>query len=452
MVVHTRRLRRISGLLLVAAIIGIANTAAVQGIMQIPAHEQLAVGDVLQLPKRIPQYLSQNIKVVADRQQLLRQSQVASINGSADTGPAEFAQAAPAYPVLAGTGHLQVHYLLFGLIPLKTVDVDVVPQVKLIPGGQSIGVMLQSQGVIVVGQSPIIDAQGKKCYPAKDAGIRLGDLILQIDGKQVKTDSDVAQAVDRAGASQKPIQVMLKRGQLLENKIIKPIYCPDTQRYRIGLYVRDSAAGVGTLTFYDPVSGKYGALGHIINDADTNQKIEIAQGKVIAAAIQSIQPGRRGQPGEKIGSFVQGSPYTGTIEKNTKCGIFGTIEGYLANPLYAQPLPIAAESQVKTGAAKILTVVKGEKIEAFDINIERLLPGRVDSKSMVIRITDPGLLAQSGGIVQGMSGSPILQDGRIVGAVTHVFVNDPTRGYGVFIEQMLKEANIPPNDKQRHAA
>lgn len=442
--VQRRRIRKGIGFLLVTATIGLSLTAGVQGILRLPDRERLLVGDRLTSPAAISPYIARNIQVAVDQKHLLRHS-AGTLDSRYNYGEA--------YPVLAGTGHLQLQYLLFGLIPLKKIDVDVVPNVKVIPGGHSIGVMLQSQGVIVVGQSAVLDKQGKKNYPGKDAGIRLGDLILKVDGKEVKSDSDVAQIVNEVGTKGQEVQVTLRRGNLVENKSVHPIYCQETKRYRIGLYVRDSAAGVGTLTFVIPVSGKYGALGHVINDADTNQKIDVAEGKVVASNIQSIQPGRKGQPGEKIGSFVQNSPFNGTILKNSRFGIFGYLKGEVVNPLYSEPMSVATESQVKTGPAKFLTVISGDKIEAFDISIERVLPGRADSKGMVIKVTDTRLLSSTGGIVQGMSGSPIIQDNKLVGAITHVFIQDATRGYGCFIEHMLREAEMmQPGEKQEDAA
>ncbi|HEX3015918.1 MAG TPA: SpoIVB peptidase [Desulfobacteria bacterium] len=438
------KIRKKVGYLLVATILGISLNAGLQGIISIPDHERFSVGDRLEISRMLPQYLVRSVQVVVDGQHFLREDGIQSASNMRNYGEAA--------PVLASTGHFKVNYMLFGLIPLRKVDVDVVPEIKLLPGGQSIGVMLQSHGVIVVGQAVVVDQLGNKTYPAREAGIRLGDLILSIDGKEVKSDNDVAQAVHQAGMKGQQVQITVKRGSLLQNIAVKPVFCQETKRYRIGLYVRDSAAGVGTLTFFDPESGKYGALGHVINDIDTNQKIEIDQGQVIGAAVQSIQPGRRGQPGEKIGSFLQDSTFRGTIDKNTPFGIFGSIQGKLTNSVYNQPMPIATESTLKEGPAKILTVISGEKVEAFDITIERVLPQRSDSKNMVIRITDPRLLSVTGGIVQGMSGSPIIQNDRIVGAVTHVFVNDPTRGYGVFIEQMLKQADIPRNKASKDDA
>ncbi|MEA4902450.1 SpoIVB peptidase [Desulfitobacterium sp.] len=337
---------------------------------------------------------------------------------------------------------IQVSYKLFGIFPLKTSQIEVMPDIKLLPGGQSIGVSLQAKGVMVVGQAAVTGSDGKQSFPAKEAGIEVGDVILKIENQDVKTDQDVANAIHQAGQKQGYADILCSRnGQYLQKRITT-IYCPETHRYRVGLYVRNEAAGVGTLTFYDPQTGKYGALGHVINDADTNQKIEVANGSVIASSIYAIEKGRRGHPGEKVGSFVSQSLFTGNIERNSISGIFGTMQGKVTNPYFNDAVSVAWEAEIKEGPAKIYTVLDGEKIEEFDVQIERVMHNRTDSKNMVIRVVDQRLLDRTGGIIQGMSGSPIIQEGKIVGAVTHVFVNDATRGYGVFIQNMLNETGL----------
>ncbi|WP_170932662.1 SpoIVB peptidase [Desulfosporosinus sp. FKB] len=334
---------------------------------------------------------------------------------------------------------IEVVYKLFGIFPIRSGEIEVMPPMKLIPGGQSIGVSLQTKGVLVVGQAAIEDKGGQKMYPAKEAGIEVGDTLLKINNQEVRTDQDVSDAVNLAGQQNGVAQVMFKhQGQILE-KLIKPIFCMETGRYRVGLFVRDEAAGVGTLSFIDPATNQYGALGHVITDADTNQKIEVYNGKIMASTIYSIQKGKRGHPGEKIGSFVTNSPFFGTIEKNSLTGIFGKLRGQITNPYYKEPVPVGWESEVKVGPAKIYTVIQGEKVEEFSINIDRVMHNRTDSKNMIVRVTDPRLLEATGGIIQGMSGSPIIQNGKIIGAVTHVFVNDAQRGYGVFIQNMINE-------------
>lgn len=346
-----------------------------------------------------------------------------------------------------GKSSLQVSYKLFGVIPLKSSTVEQMPELSLLPGGQSIGVSLQTKGVMVVGQAAIPNQEGKNVFPAKEVGIHVGDVILKINGQEVNTDQDVANAIHQAGERQGAAKILfLHKGQQLE-KEIKPIFCPETKRFRIGLYVRNEAAGVGTLTFYDPVTKKYGALGHVINDVDTNQMIEVRNGNVVASTIFAIEKGKRGHPGEKIGSFVSQSKFSGNIEKNTISGIFGTIEGEIVNPFYKEPIPVGWEYEIQEGPAKIYTVLEGENIEEYDVEIERIMANRTDSKNMVIKIVDPELIEKTGGIIQGMSGSPIIQNGKIVGAVTHVFVNDATRGYGVFIQNMLRDGGILPEKK-----
>ncbi|MDR3586592.1 MAG: SpoIVB peptidase [Desulfosporosinus sp.] len=347
----------------------------------------------------------------------------------------------------AGSEKFEVSYKLFGIFPIRSGEVEVMKPMKLIPGGQSIGVTLQTKGVMVVGQAPVVDKSGRKAFPAKEAGIEVGDILLKIDNQEVKTDQDVSNAVHLAGEQKVNVNVLFKHQDQILEKIIKPVFCVETGRYRMGLFVRDEAAGVGTLSFLDPVSKQYGALGHVITDADTNQKIEVSQGKIIASSIYAIEKGKRGHPGEKLGSFVSNSAFSGTIEKNTLTGIFGTMSGQVVNPYFNEAISVGWESEVKVGPAKIYTVIQGEKIEEFTINIDRVMHNRTDSKNMIVRVTDPRLLEVTGCIIQGMSGSPIIQDGKIIGAVTHVFVNDSQRGYGVFIQNMINEGN-PPEKKQ----
>jgi stage IV sporulation protein B len=340
-----------------------------------------------------------------------------------------------------GSEKLEVSYKLFGIFPLKSGEVEVMNPIKLIPGGQSIGVTLQTKGVMVVGQAPVVDMTGKKVFPAKEAGIEVGDILLKINSQEVRTDQEVSNAVHLAGEHKGDVNVLYKHQDQILEKVIKPIFCVETGRYRMGLFVRDEAAGVGTLSFLDPVSKQYGALGHVITDADTNQRIEVFNGKIVASTIYAIEKGKRGHPGEKIGSFVTNSAFIGTIEKNTLTGIFGAISGQVVNPYYKEAIPVGWESEVKVGPAKIYTVIQGEKIEEFEVNIDRVMHNRTDSKNMIVRVTDPRLLEVTGGIIQGMSGSPIIQDGKIIGAITHVFVNDSQRGYGVFIQNMLNESS-----------
>lgn len=336
-------------------------------------------------------------------------------------------------------GQVQLELSLFGWIPLRQITVNVLPEIKLIPGGHSIGIRLRSQGVNVVGFY-YLDIDGKSVSPARDGGVKIGDCILEIGGKKVNDALDAARLLDKREGEQ--VELLLNRGGERVKLSVEPLFSPADNAYRIGLYLRDSAAGVGTLTFYNPRSGRYGALGHIILDSDTNQPINLSEGSIVKAKIVDIKTAQKGHPGEKTGIFVDG--VFGDIVKNSPYGIFGNIDDFQkAGSPYPAPLPMALASQVETGPAEILTVIEGETIGSFAVEIEKIAyQADPAGKGLVIRVVDERLLQSTGGIIQGMSGSPIIQNGRLIGAVTHVFINDPTRGYGIFIEWMYQESEI----------
>lgn len=326
--------------------------------------------------------------------------------------------------------------------PIKKVDVEILEDFKVVPGGQSIGVKLNTIGVLVVGHHLIQNDEGKSS-PGEIAGVEVGDIITEINGDPIKKMSDVSQYIQQSGEKQKPLHLVLQR----ENKTIKtkllPIKDKNEHIYKLGLYIRDSAAGIGTMTFFHPDTKKYGALGHVISDADTRKPIVVKDGQVVASTVTSIEKGSNGDPGEKLARFTPGKEILGNINRNSSFGIFGSLNKQMPNGEMDQALPITLSNQVKEGPAEILTVVEGTKVEKFDIEIISTIPQKFPAiKGMVLKVTDERLLQKTGGIVQGMSGSPIIQDGKLVGAVTHVFVNDPTSGYGVHIEWMLNEAGI----------
>ena len=316
------------------------------------------------------------------------------------------------------------------------------PEKMLYPGGQAIGILLRTDGILVVGQSPIF-VDGEAQNPAEEAGIQPGDVITRVGDVAVTHDDQLALLVNQLGEQQKPVILHIQRQNREMTKEITPIYCAESKSYRIGLLIRDNAGGVGTLAFVDPGTMEYGALGHMISNSETQSKINILKGKLVTAQIQGIKKGTSGYPGEKIGRFVSNFSL-GTIEKNTTAGIFGVLtdENVLTESSYTQALPTAAPNQIVLGPAQIFTAIDGNKVECFDVEIEKVMPAHKDGKGLVVRVTDPVLLEKTGGIVQGMSGSPIIQNGRIIGAVTHVFINDPTRGYGILIHDMLQETSI----------
>ncbi|RAL26551.1 SpoIVB peptidase [Thermoflavimicrobium daqui] len=331
---------------------------------------------------------------------------------------------------------------LFGMLPIKRVNVSVLPDIRVVPGGQSIGVKLKSSGALVVGHH-FIKNQQSSISPAERADIRIGDYLIKINDVSIHHVGDVSKAVEEAGKNKKALIIHLYRNGKEKKVQLHPIYDEKDQAYRLGMYIRDSAAGVGTLTFYHPQKKVYGALGHVITDMDTGQPIRVGSGKILHSNVTSIQKGESGEPGEKRAIFFHEEQVLGNITKNTPFGIFGQMPESPNQGIYTKPIPIALAEQVKEGPAKILTVVEGQKVEAFDIQISHVMKQKFPAtKGMIIKVTDSRLLEKTGGIVQGMSGSPIIQDGKLVGAVTHVFVNDPKAGYGTFIEWMLHDAGV----------
>ncbi|MCY8496463.1 SpoIVB peptidase [Bacillus atrophaeus] len=345
-------------------------------------------------------------------------------------------------------GKSELVYDLAGF-PIKKTKVQVLPDLKVIPGGQSIGVKLHSVGVLVVGFHQVNTEEGKKS-PGESAGITAGDIIIEMNGQKIEKMSDIAPFIQKAGKTGESLDLLIKRDkQKIKTKLV-PEKDEAEGMYRIGLYIRDSAAGIGTMTFYEPKSKKYGALGHVISDMDTKKPIDVEDGEIVRSTVTSIEKGTGGNPGEKLARFSSDRNIIGDINRNSPFGIFGTLNQTIENNISDKALPVALSNEVKEGPAEILTVIENDKVEKFNIEIVSTTPQKFPAtKGMVLKITDPKLLKKTGGIVQGMSGSPIIQNGKVVGAVTHVFVNDPTSGYGVHIEWMLSEAGIDIYGKEK---
>ncbi len=312
-------------------------------------------------------------------------------------------------------------------------------EVAVMPGGQSIGIKLHSSGVLVVGYH-FIHVGRRLLSPGEQANIRIGDLITKVDGQKIARVERVAEQIKNSGTTGHTLTLEFKRkGQILSTSV-KPLWDEDTGTYRIGVYIRDSASGVGTLTFYDPQSRAFAALGHVVTDNDTGLAME-GRGEIVRASVTSIDRGESGQPGEKRGTFVDEQHTLGTISNNNEYGVYGFLRGTPDPSLITSPISIAAPQDVKPGPAQILTVIHGQRVEAFDVSIIKVNAQRTAGiKSFVVQVTDPRLLQATGGIVQGMSGSPVIENHRLVGAVTHVFLSDPTRGYGVFAAWMRDNA------------
>lgn len=329
-------------------------------------------------------------------------------------------------------GKVSFRLNLFNLIPLKNIDVNVIPKTTVVPMGNAIGMKLYTAGVLVVGMSEI---EGKKPY--ENSGIKEGDRIIQINQNQIDNTDDLMKAVNKSDGNN--IYIKYVRDEKTITTSIKPLK-NSSNEYKIGLWVRDAAAGVGTLTFYEPSSGMFATLGHGIMDIDTAELIKIANGELVTTNILSINKGTKGNPGEIRGTIEAGHTI-GNISKNTKFGVFGTINKtpYL-NTSNTNEVQVALREEIKTGKAQIICELENGKKEYYDIEIQRIfISNNKDNKSMLIKVTDKKLSEKTGGIIQGMSGAPIIQNGKFVGAVTHVLVNDPTIGYGVFADIMLKQ-------------
>ncbi len=327
------------------------------------------------------------------------------------------------------TPELTYDVKLLGVIPVKTVSVRLLQRRYLAVGGELVGVTLKTEGVLVVGLEPFTAEDGKNVSPAADAGIRKGDTIRSVNGMPVENNDTLIAAIETSGGA--PLSVGLERGSETLTVTLTPRKTGATGLYKSGLWVRDSTVGVGTLTFCDIENGRLAALGHGIYDTDTSGLMRVSAGDICTAEVASVKKGAAGAPGEITG--LLGPNTLGSITENSDEGIFGDLCYMESEPeLY----PVATVSEVHTGGAQIVcTVTDGEK-QTYDIEITKV-NDRDGDKNMTVKVTDDTLLSLTGGIVQGMSGSPILQDGMLVGAVTHVFVNDPKYGYAIFAETML---------------
>lgn len=312
-------------------------------------------------------------------------------------------------------GKIDFDLSFFNIFKLKEINVNVISKTKVIPMGNAIGMKLYTDGVLVVGMSEI---EGKKPY--ENSGIKEGDRIVQIDKKAIDNTEDLMEAVNKCNG--KEISVKYIRDNTTITTSIKPIKNSGNQ-YKLGLWVRDAAAGVGTLTFYEPSSGMFGTLGHGILDVDTSELIKIANGELVTTNILNITKGKKGDPGEIRGTIESGHTI-GNIDKNTSFGVFGTLNKtpYI-NIQNNDEIEVALREEIKIEDAQIICELENGKREKYNIKIQKVfLNNNKDNKSMLIKITDEKLLEKTGGIIQGMSGAPIIQNGKFIGAVTHVFV------------------------------
>lgn len=312
---------------------------------------------------------------------------------------------------------------------IPTPAVKNVSQMKLIAAGTPFGVKFHTEGVVVVGICG-------NCGPAADAGLKKGDVIMTVDGNPVGNVGEFAEAIRNSKGA--VVKLEYKSGGLMHTAKVEPIL-DENGEYKLGVWIKDSAAGIGTVTFIEPETMLFAGLGHGICDAESGELVPFAYGSAEEVALSGITPGRAGTPGELKGSFT--GKKQGKLIKNTDCGIYGVLTE-LPKGLSGELYPVGKSSEVKEGKAYIFTTVDGDGRQKYEIEISKI-DKNGSGRNFSVRVTDGALLEKTGGIVQGMSGSPIIQNGKIIGAVTHVLVSNPTEGYGIFIENMLAELSEP---------
>ena len=327
---------------------------------------------------------------------------------------------------------------LFGAIPVKNVQLKQAEAPVLIVGGKPFGIKLLMEGVMVTGLGDVEADSGASVCPAKEAGIQAGDIVCTANGRELTSNLQLQAIITKGNGS--PIRLSVQRDDERFETLLKPVFSAQSNQWKGGMWVRDSIAGIGTMTFIDKSTGRFAGLGHPICDSDTGGIVPLHSGEAVPVDITEARRGERGIPGELRGLFTNGGSL-GTLDKNSGCGIFGQLnkDEFEAISAKSREYRLGYRQDITTGEAEVRTTVSGDTPQNYTINIEKIDYNSEDStRNMMIRITDERLLEASGGIIQGMSGSPIIQNGRLIGAVTHVFVADPSCGYAIFAENMME--------------
>ena len=316
----------------------------------------------------------------------------------------------------------------------------------MIPGGTPFGLRLYTNGVVIVGMDSVETKEGS-VNPAKEAGLKEGDVIVSMDGQPVSRNEDVSRIFK--GCAGHALKFHIRRGAQELDVTFQPACSISDGKFRAGLWIRDSSAGVGTLTFYEPESRVFAGLGHAICDVDTGEEMPLLAGDIVDAHINGCYKGTKGAAGELCGVF--GNRVMGSLAVNGNTGVYGVMNA--GNALSGKAIPVALRQEVKTGPAQIISTVDGKAPQYYDVEITKIYSGPdTQVKNMIVEVTDSALIEKTGGIVQGMSGSPIIQNGMLVGAVTHVFVNNPLQGYGIFAESMLHTAENVAATQEKQAS
>lgn len=329
-----------------------------------------------------------------------------------------------------------INYKLFDLFSIKKLKVNVIDPDRYFAGGESIGFSLKSKGVVLIGGNYIISENSIE-HPYEKSGLKPGDIITHIDNIEISDVSDISKILSNYTSGEIKLKVN-RSGQVIYTTII-PALDKESKTYKLGLWVKEDAVGIGTLTFVNATTNRFGSLGHSINDSDTNECIDVSGGNIFNGRILGVKKGTNGKAGELIGTFNKDKKI-GSVDKNCEYGVYGFVDDSEMFTVNKTSIPIGGRLSATPGKATILSCIDGINVEEFDIEIIKTnFQNSCNEKSMVIRVIDKDLISRTGGIVQGMSGSPIIQNGKLVGAVTHVFVNDSTKGFGIYVDWMLEQ-------------
>ena len=323
----------------------------------------------------------------------------------------------------------------FGISSIKKVQAQ--EQKYVYAGGNAVGIYLNTKGAMLMGSNSVITKNGLVDV-LKDSELQVGDLILSVNGIEICDIEDITNAINLENYNGEAVEIKYQRKNKEHITMIKPAKDVQSGKYKLGIWVKNDTTGVGTLTFVLE-DGRFGALGHKITDG-TKSGFAIQDGKIYSSNIIGVQKGQKGRPGELKGLFLQGKNAQGIIDKNIYVGVFGKLEetSSLFNSASQRKYEIGGKSSARPGKAKILSCIDGTEVKEYDIEIIKAnYQNTSREKSMVVKVTDKTLLEKTGGIVQGMSGSPIIQNGKLIGAITHVFINDPTKGYGIYLDWMI---------------
>lgn len=398
-----------------------------------------------QIPNKVTVYVDQlehiNFSVPLQGELEENDFQVFSVRNAGGQEQIHLDFSEPMQLSVSDPGSYRMTLKLFGIFPYKTMEVEAIEPMQVIPGGESVGIYVETRGVMVLGSGNVVGKDGITYEPAENI-IKSGDYIMALDGLEITGIDQVQEYMETISADE-VVATILRNGEKQDLRL--PTVLAEDGRRKLGIWLRDDTQGIGTLTYF-MLDGSYGALGHGISDESTGLLIDVQRGKLLESDVINIIKGKAGEPGEMVGLIHNSEKGTlGTIKKNTETGIFGKLRMdqslVIEEFMQTEAVTVGKRQEAQEGKAEILCEIDGKR-ERYEISIDKIKWNtKTVSKGMEIRITDSRLLEKTNGIVQGMSGSPILQNGKLIGAVTHVFVNDPTRGYGIFAEDMLQVGN-----------